>query len=134
MISAILANPIFLNAAAGLGATLITALLGYMTKMLGKTVADEKKANVISDSLVFGVQSVYEEFVRDIKSKAVDGKLTAEDRERATRKAMLLATEFARTKGVELGSILTQEMIRAGIASTVEAIKKGTLRITGASK
>ena len=49
-----------------------------------------------------GVRQTYEEYVRGVKEASDDGKLSPEQRETATRRALAAARDYARREGIDL--------------------------------
>ena len=61
--------------------------------------------------LAAGVRETYEEYVREIQKASVDGKLTAEERDKAMNMALEKAKSYAMTEGFELAKVYAKEFL-----------------------
>lgn len=81
-------------------------LAGTAIAMLCGTLRSKVKKDGELDGLLHfvetGVNECYEVFVRDIKEKARDGKLTRQERREARSKARSYAIEKAKSEGIDL--------------------------------
>lgn len=86
--------------------SLAVTLAGTAIGMLFGTLRSKVKRDSEIDELLHfvetGVNECYEVFVRDIKAKADDGKLTREERMQARSKARSYAIQKAKLEGVDL--------------------------------
>lgn len=86
--------------------SLTLALAGTAFATLCGTLRSKVKKDGELDGLLHfvetGVNECYEVFVRDIKEKARDGKLTRQERREARSKARSYAIEKAKSEGIDL--------------------------------
>jgi len=74
-------------------------------------------------ALEAGVMNTYETYVREIKTSREDGKLTAEERREARRRAKNYAIDLARTEGLDIARELGHTYLDAWIERLVRKLK-----------
>jgi uncharacterized membrane protein YcjF (UPF0283 family) len=81
----------------------------------GKSIADE--------SILMAVQAVYDEYVREIKEKSSDNRLTMQEVAEANRRAMQRAKDFADERGVEILKFYSADALKRAIEIAVSKLK-----------
>lgn len=94
----LLGNEMFLNLAVGVVASVWTAIKASEWR---RRVKDKRFSTAI-DAVELGVRSVYESYVRELKAGRDDGKLTAEERAEARRRATSIAMDWGLEHGVDV--------------------------------
>lgn len=113
----------------GLVATMIVAVLGKVLQWLFKRVdlAEEEKEAIIKDKIVdalkLGVNEVMENYVKEIKAKSADGKLTKDEALEARNKAITIAKDILKDKGIEIGKEFGDLALKMVINFIVEKFK-----------
>lgn len=114
-----------LNSEAGL--TLLGAALGGFWTLLKSTEwyarARNRRAQRALLALEAGVDATYESYVRAIKEAREDGKLTAEERREARRRARLTAAQLVRAQGIDIARELGEECLDVWINRLVGKVK-----------
>lgn len=98
IISQVLGSEPVISLAVTLAGTAIAMLCGTLRSKVKK----DGKLDELLEFVETGVNETYETFVRDIKEKADDGKLTREERMQARGKARSFAIQKAKLEGVDL--------------------------------
>ncbi len=86
-----------------------------------------RKFSAAIEVLELGVERTYQSYVRHLKDKNQDGKLSEEERKHARRKAIATAKEFARTRGVRLARTLGRDALNEYIEAIVRKAKLGPI-------
>jgi len=94
---------------------LLPAIVAIIAAVWAKVRESEKlQGNTIAkamDCLAAGVQKSYDEYVRVIKLKSEDGKLSDEERKEARQIAIDAAIVYAKTYGIDLLKTLGEETV-----------------------
>lgn len=78
----------------------------------------------MTDALRIGIQGAWDEIVRDLKEKAADGKLSAEEKQAARDRAKVLAMEVAKGPVLRALKSLAPKALDAVISLLVQRRKK----------
>lgn len=78
----------------------------------------------VREALIVGVQGAWDEFVRDLKAKAEDGRLTAEEKVDARARAKQLALEVAKGPVLRALKDLAPKALDALISLLVQRQKR----------
>lgn len=101
-----------------IGFALTTVFAVVSKKYLNITEEDRsliKIAKVAGQAVSAGVDKTYQEFVRDIKEKSADGKLTAEEKKLALQNALNFAKQYGMERGVNLIKEHGDDLLKAMI-------------------
>jgi hypothetical protein len=75
-------------------------------------------------ALETGVMNTYETYVREIKASRMDGRLTADERREARRRAKSYAIDIAQTDGLDIARDLGHHYLDAWIERLVRRFKR----------
>ena len=78
----------------------------------------------LTELLEMGAQKAYDEFVRDAKMKAPNGKLSAAQIREARDRAWVAAKEYARERGIDLAKKVAAEKVPLLITQVVNKLKR----------
>ena len=122
-ITTLLESPIIVNT--------VLSILGLATSWLVTRILRDRvmsaERRVAYDALAAAVQLEWEVSVRDLKFKAEDGKLTADERRAALSRAMKAAIGIAGKQGVDLLKVVAAEEVPALIHRIIAARKNGDM-------
>jgi hypothetical protein len=108
-----------------LGSSLAASLLAAAGKIVQSLIASVKDARIaracrfVQDA----VTVTYQEYVRVVKEKSADGKLTVAEKNEALQRAYRKAVEIARTEGFDLLKVLGKDAVMALIERFVGQAK-----------
>jgi len=128
MLDNILGNSTILESIFQIIAVIAVFIFGKMkvSERLEKIKDDKARAaaSVLAEATEVGVVQTYEAFVKACKTKAADGKLTAEERKEAAKKATDVAVEYAKKKGIDLLKEYGDDVLKVAIEKAVSIFKK----------
>lgn len=78
----------------------------------------------ITDALRIGIQGVWDETVRDLKEKAADGKLSAEEKTAARKRAGELAIQAAKGPALKALKALAPQVVDSIVSLLVQRRKQ----------
>jgi hypothetical protein len=87
----------------------------WLQKQLEKTELDELAEGVVAE--------VYQEFVRDIKAKSDDGKLTSEEKKEAMDKAIAKFRELAKNSMWPAAKALAEPVLKSLLEKAINRMK-----------
>ena len=100
---------------------IFVAIVGFIfTKAKWNEVKEKKGIGILAQAAEVGATKTYDTFVKDIKAKAEDGKLTKEEAKEAMNKAKAEALAYAKSKGVDLLKEHGEDLLKAAIEKVVK--------------
>jgi hypothetical protein len=109
-------------------ATMLFTAAGKLLQNIIKGIKDSRIARAcqfVQDAAIV----TYQEYVRVVKDKAADGKLTVDEKNEALQYAYRKAVEIARTEGFNLLKVLGKDAIMALIERFVGQSKAGAVAV-----
>jgi len=107
----------------GIGVLLGLGLTWLVAKVIKKFNLNEAEQNAI-EALAAGVNDVYLNYVKDLKAKAEDGKLTDEEKKAAKTMAINKAKQLASGSGKKLIATMAEERLGTWVDKLVNKAKK----------
>jgi hypothetical protein len=101
---------------------LSTALTWFKGSEYWGRVKDTRWATAVS-AVDAAVTEVYENYVRDLKNGREDGKLTDEERREARDRALSLAIDIGKTRGVDVMAEIGTSFVRDVLEDAVQKRK-----------
>jgi hypothetical protein len=101
-------------------AIIIGALWGYFKRKVLKEEGWIKEVSMLAET---AVTTVYLDFVRELKIKSEDGKLTIEEKREALDKALKKIKELAQERGIALAKKYSDDILKMILERAISKLK-----------
>jgi len=105
--------------------SVVASLWGYVQASGIYQAGKKKKIYKVIQALESGVEKTYQDFVQDIKRSREDGKLTANEINKARGFALKSAENFARADGINAAQLVGRGYLEVLLSQVVSKAKKG---------